>query len=210
MPHMYTIVYQLVSKMNQLLLLLITLLLPVRALRLITHHTVVQRAIGELKDVFHSIDMHTLSSMKKVLTLYKEEEVDSLAFHGVDGYGHGDIGREKFDSIVGKLLGAEKALVRIQFFSGTHAISTALFASLRPGDEFLSVSGNPYDTLEEVIGLRPNEQTNSITGSLKDWGIHYHQLPLIINKNFAVQFDLEEIEKVIKNNPKIKLIHIQR
>lgn len=186
------------------------LIFHAHGLRMVNNHPIVQKAIGELKDVFHSIDMHTLASTKKLLTLYKEEEVDAFAFHGVDGYGHGDVGREKFDNIIAKLLGAEKALVRVQFFSGTHAISTALFATLRPGDEFLSVSGNPYDTLEEVIGLRSNEQTNSIQGSLKDWNIGYNQLPLIIKDDFSVQFNLQEIESTLNANPKIKLIHIQR
>jgi len=92
--------------------------------------------------------------MKKILKLYQDEKIDASAFHGVLGYGHGDIGREKLDNIVAKLMGAEAALVRLQLFSGTHAISTALFACLRPGDAFLGVSGHPYDTLEEVIGLR--------------------------------------------------------
>jgi cystathionine beta-lyase family protein involved in aluminum resistance len=86
------------------------------------------------------------------------------------GYGYGDIGREKLDLIVARLLGAEAAVVRLQFFSGTHAIASALFGALRPGNKILCVSGHPYDTLEEVIGLRDGHQTGSRIGSLLDWG----------------------------------------
>jgi cystathionine beta-lyase family protein involved in aluminum resistance len=115
---------------------------------------IISEASTKLIHRFHEIDLHTKRNMKKILKLYQDEKIDASAFHGVLGYGHGDIGREKLDNIVAKLMGAEAALVRLQLFSGTHAISTALFACLRPGDAFLGVSGHPYDTLEEVIGLR--------------------------------------------------------
>jgi hypothetical protein len=115
---------------------------------------IISEASTKLIHRFHEIDLHTKRNMKKILKLYQEEKIDASAFHGVLGYGHGDIGREKLDNIVAKLMGAEAALVRLQLFSGTHAISTALFACMRPGDAFLGVSGHPYDTLEEVIGLR--------------------------------------------------------
>ena len=111
--------------------------------------------------------------MDKILSLYEEEKVDAASFHGVDGYGHGDIGREKLDVILAKLMGAEEAAVRLQFVSGTHAITAALFGVLRPGDRLLSITGRPYDTLEEVIGLRGSGQ-----GSLAEFGIHYDELAL--------------------------------
>lgn len=177
----------------------------------IPRNPLVKQAIEELSPRFNEIDLQTMSNMNLILQLFKDEKVDATAFHGVNGYGYGDFGRESFDNIIAKLLGAEKALVRIQFFSGTHAISTALFACLRPGDEWLSVSGQPYDTLEEVIGLRPNQQTGGIIGSLKDWKIQYHQLELIVDQETSsVKFNLPKIKEMIDNNPKLKLVHIQR
>eukprot|EP01039_Chlorochromonas_danica_P004164 gene4164-4573_t len=174
-------------------------------------HTI-QTASQALLPRFHEIDLQTMRSMRKILQLYEKYRVDSTMFHGVDGYGYGDYGRDTFDSIIASLLGAEAALVRLQFFSGTHAISTALFASLRPGDHFLCISGKPYDTLEEVIGLRPGAQTGTTRGSLLDWGITYHELPLLHHEEASKvsKFDLPAIAKAIEENPKIKLLHIQR
>ena len=127
------------------------------------------------------------------------------------------MGREKLDVIVAKLLGAEAALVRLQLFSGTHAIASALFGSLRPGDNMLCVSGHPYDTLEEVIGQRPGAQTGDLTGSLLDWGIGYSELELLYGKEADavvsganVAFDFKAIDAAIEADPKIKLVHIQR
>lgn len=142
--------------------------------------------------------------------------IDTSAFHGVNGYGHGDYGRECLDSIIAKLMGAESALVRLQLFSGTHAISTALFGCLRPGDNMLCVSGHPYDTLEEVIGQRPGHQTGNLRGSLKDWGIGYSELELLYKEeakqanNDIVAFDIPSIDEAIEKDASIKLIHIQR
>jgi len=110
----------------------------------------VKQASKDLSDRFWTIDQQTMRTVDKILDLYREERIDASCFHGVDGYGYGDIGREKMDNIIAKLLGAEAAVVRLQFFSGTHAISSALFGALRPGDNMLCCSGHPYDTLEEV------------------------------------------------------------
>ena len=140
----------------------------------------------------------------------QEERIDSSAFHGVNGYGHGDVGREKLDNIVAKIMGAEAALVRLQLFSGTHAIATALFGSLRPGDNMLCVSGHPYDTLEEVIGQRVGAQTGTYAGSLMDWGIGYSELELAVKDTFVAEFDIEAIDRALVADPKIKLVHIQR
>ena len=112
----------------------------------------IEESAKSLMTRFWEIDMQTQRRMDMIISLFEEERIDSSAFHGVNGYGHGDIGREKLDNIVAKVLGAEAALVRLQLFSGTHAIATALFGCLRPGDTLLGVSGHPYDTLEEVIG----------------------------------------------------------
>lgn len=165
---------------------------------------------------FLEIDLRTKKHMNHILKLFKEERVDAQCFHGVDGYGYGDYGREKFDNIIAKLLGGESALVRLQLFSGTHAISSALFGSLRPNDTMLCVSGKPYDTLEEVIGKRVNSQTGTLRGSLKDWGIKYIEMEPLYNKeaqtvnNRNIAFDIPAIDQYIDSDPTIKLIHIQR
>ncbi len=167
-----------------------------------------------LQERFLEIDKKTKRTMEKILNLYESEKIDASAFHGVNGYGHGDIGREKLDNIVAKLMGAESALVRLQLFSGTHAISSALFGCLRPGNTFLCVSGHPYDTLEEVIGQRPGSQTGSLVGSLLDWNILYKEIELKYsssNMNLnSIQFDLEAIDKELLHDETIKLLHIQR
>eukprot|EP01031_Cornospumella_fuschlensis_P038663 gene38663-47003_t len=155
-----------------------------------------------------------MRSLDKILQLFERERVDAECFHGVNGYGYGDVGREKFDRIIASLMGTEAALVRLQFFSGTHAISTALFSAVRPGDEILGVSGAPYDTLEEVLGLRPNIQTNSIAGSLKDYGVGYREIPLEDHplRETEARFDLRRIREVLEgpDRGKLRLLHVQR
>lgn len=176
-------------------------------------NSVVQKSALALKDRFHDIDMQTKKSLNKILTLFREQSIDASAFHGVNGYGYGDIGREKLDNIVASLMGSEAAIVRLQFFSGTHAIAKALFACLKPGDKLLAVSGKPYDTLEEVIGLRPSFHTGTFDGSLKDWGIAYDELDLqIISQNGipTSTFDISKIAAHLDKDPTIKTIHIQR
>jgi cystathionine beta-lyase family protein involved in aluminum resistance len=192
--------------------------------------SVVAQASQALIPRFYELDMRTQAKMDEILGLYEREGVDSSAFHGVDGYGYGDLGREKFDNIVASLMGAEQALVRIQIFSGTHAISSALFGVLRPGDKMLAISGAPYDTLEEVIGLRAGTQTGSLTGSLKDWGISYEEIPLLLQHEdeeengsssgnggrmegsiaSAALFDLDAIDAALERDSSVKLIHVQR
>ena len=107
-------------------------------------------------------------------------------------------GREVIEKIFAEVLGAEDSLVRNQFISGTHALTVALFALLRPGDTMLAISGKPYDTLDEVIGIKEN------ASSLKSFGINYKEISLKDN-----DFDIEKIENTLKKE-KIKLIHIQR
>jgi len=111
--------------------------------------------------------------LQRVLDAFATERVGVHHFSSVSGYGHGDLGREVLDRVVARVLGAEAAAVRLQFVSGTHAIAAALFGVLRPGDRLLALTGRPYDTLEEVIGLRGHGQ-----GSLAEFGIHYDELPL--------------------------------
>ena len=112
-----------------------------------------------------------------MLSAFRKHGVGAHHFATTDGYGHGNLGRETLDNVFAELLGAEAALVRVQLFSGTHAIACALFGVLRPGQELLAVSGAPYDTLEEVIGLR-GRTDDGLRGSLADFGVSYRQLPL--------------------------------
>jgi cystathionine beta-lyase family protein involved in aluminum resistance len=112
--------------------------------------------------------------LEKVLNAFAAERVGTQHFASVSGYGHGDQGREVLDRVFARVLGAEAAAVRLQFVSGTHAIAAALFGVLRPGERMLSITGSPYDTLEEVIGLRGEGQ-----GSLRDFGVQYEELSLL-------------------------------
>lgn len=162
--------------------------------------------LREVKDIFWEIDMRTEERLASVLSAFKKHKLDESAFHGVNGYGHGDIGREKMDKIIAELMGAEAALVRVQIFSGTHAISSALFGALRPGDNMLCVSGPPYDTLEEVVGIRGAEQPGS--GSLKEWGIGYKEIDMLDGQSC---FDLVRISEYLSNSTEnVKLLHVQR
>ena len=108
-----------------------------------------------------------------MLAAFQAEKLGTHHFASVNGYGHNDQGRETLDRVFARVLGAEQAAVRLQFVSGTHAIAAALFGVLRPGDRLLSITGRPYDTLEEVIGLRGHGK-----GSLAEFGIEYSELPL--------------------------------
>ncbi|MDX2099922.1 MAG: methionine gamma-lyase family protein [Leptolyngbyaceae cyanobacterium bins.59] len=126
-----------------------------------------------LLPIFSGIDTLVKKNLRRVLTALKNNRVGPHHFSGVTGYGHDDLGRQVLDQVFAEVMGAEAAAVRVQFVSGTHAITCALFGTLRPGDEMLAVAGSPYDTLEEVIGLRGHNQ-----GSLKDFGIFYRELAL--------------------------------
>ncbi|HZK52722.1 MAG TPA: methionine gamma-lyase family protein [Desulfosporosinus sp.] len=135
----------------------------------------------------------------KILKAFQSERVSTYHLQGTNGYGLDDSGREVFDRVMARILGTEAALVRGQFVSGTHAIAAALFGVLRPGDEVLSVSGAPYDTLEEVIGLRGKGQ-----GSLKDFGVSYNAIPL--DSQGKIQYEL--LSKSITT--KTRMLMVQR
>ncbi len=137
--------------------------------------------------------------LEKVLTAFSNSHLNVQHFSSLTGYGHGDLGREILDKIFADILEAEKAAVRLQFVSGTHAITASLFGVLRPGDNLLSVTGRPYESLEEVIGLRGAGQ-----GSLIDFGINYEEIPLNIDGNI----DFLAIEKALMIPRKV--IFIQR
>ena len=132
-----------------------------------------QVAEQELLPIFSEIDNSVKQNLRRVIDAFRHHRVGVHHFSGVTGYGHDDLGRETLDKVFAEVMGAEAAAVRVQFVSGTHAIACALFGILRPGDEMLSVVGSPYDTLEEVIGLREEGQ-----GSLKEFGVSYRELPL--------------------------------
>lgn len=134
----------------------------------------------------------------KVLLAFQNNRVSDVHFNSTTGYGYGDIGRDTIESIYAEIFKSEDALVRNQFISGSHALTVALFALLRPGDVMLSITGKPYDTLEEVIGIKDNQS------SLKSFGINYEQIDLIDNN-----FDIDKIIDTLKTK-KIKLIEIQR
>lgn len=134
----------------------------------------------------------------KVLKAFQDNGVSEVDFGSTTGYGYGDIGREKIEKVFAQVLGAEDCLVRTQFISGTHALTVALFAFLRPGDTMLSINGKPYDTLDEVIGITENKS------SLKSFGVNYEQIELVDN-----DFDYEKIQERLQKS-KVKLIEIQR
>ncbi|MEQ8971238.1 MAG: methionine gamma-lyase family protein [Coleofasciculus sp. C1-SOL-03] len=132
-----------------------------------------QDAVKALRPIFEKIDINVKQNLKKVLTAFRNYRVGVHHFAGVSGYGHDDLGRQTLDQVFAEVMGAEAAAVRVQLVSGTHAIACCLFGVLRPGDEMVSVVGAPYDTLEEVIGVRGQGQ-----GSLQEFGIDYRQLEL--------------------------------
>ena len=150
-----------------------------------------------LKDIFNKIDEQTLKNSKKVLDSFHKHNLSSNDLYGTNGYGYNDIGRDKIDSIFADIFNAESGLVRNQFISGSHAITVVLQALLRPNDTLLSITGTPYDTLHEVIGIKDNNS------SLISYGVNYKEIDLINN-----DFDYENIKKELNNN--IKVIHIQR
>ena len=123
--------------------------------------------------IFNGIDGQVKGNIRRVLETYRRHRVGTRHFASVSGYGHDDLGRETLDKVFADIMGAEAAVVRVQFVSGTHAIACALFGVLRPGDEMLAVAGAPYDTLEEVIGTRGEGQ-----GSLREFGVRYRELAL--------------------------------
>ena len=158
----------------------------------------IEKCEEELREVYKNIDDICNYNSYKVLKAFQDNNVSDSCFIGSTGYGYDDIGRTTIENIFKDIFEVEDALVRCQLVSGSHALSTTLFGILRPGDTMMSISGLPYDTLHEVIGIKENKS------SLKSFNINYEQIDLINN-----DFDYKKIEEVIKNK-KIKLIEIQR
>lgn len=152
----------------------------------------------KLEEQFKKIDEIEYINSKKVMASFYECNVTEACFNSTTGYGYGDLGRDTLEKIYAHIFKSEDALVRTQLISGTHAISTALFGMLRPGDTLLSITGRPYDTLASVIGINDNPS------SLKAFNINYDEIDLV-NDNF----DIPKILDYLKNN-KVKVIEIQR
>ena len=152
----------------------------------------------DLEEINKKIDIIEEYNSNKVLEAFIEVGINETDLNTTTGYGYNDIGRDKIERVYSSIFKTESALVRCQFISGTHALTTCFFALLRPGDTLLSISGKPYDTLDSVIGFNDNPS------SLKAYNIHYDQIDLVNN-----DFNYQEIEAYLKNN-KPKVIEIQR
>ena len=161
-------------------------------------NNIIKESELELKDIYSEIDNRLFNFSEKVLNAFHHNNVSETCFNSTTGYGYGDLGREVIENVFAEIFGGEKALVRNQFISGSHALNVCFFALLRPNDLLLSISGTPYDTLHEVIGIKDNPS------SLKSFGIKYDEIDLIDN-----DFDYNKIKEYIKNN-KVKVIEIQR
>ncbi len=153
---------------------------------------------NEIEEEIKKVDKSAMQNSIKVLNAFQRNRISDVHFGSTTGYGYGDIGRDTIEQVFSEVLGAEDSLVRSQFISGTHALTVALFAFLRPGDTMLSICGKPYDTLDEVIGIKENKS------SLKSYKINYEQIDLVEN-----DFDYEQIKRRV-NQGNIRLIEIQR
>lgn len=153
----------------------------------------------QIKEIQQKIEVTMEENQFKILKSYREHQVADFHFTPSTGYGYDDVGRDKLEAIYADVFGGEAAIVRPQIISGTHAIATCLFGVLRPGDELLYITGQPYDTLEEIVGIR-----GSGNGSLKEFGISYDCVQLLNEGD--INFD--EVAKRIK--PNTKVIGIQR
>ena len=162
--------------------------------------TLKERVLDELAPSFRRIEQMSEENTLKVLTAMRECKVSDIHFNTSSGYAYDDIGRSKLEELYAKVFAAESALVRTQFVSGTHALAAVLFGILRPGDKLVSLTGTPYDTMQTVIGY-----TASSSGSLKEYGILYDELPL--NEG---RVDVERIADVLDERTKMVLIQRSR
>ena len=152
----------------------------------------------KLDNRFNYIDELEEYYSDKIIKTFKKYQLSETDLHGTTGYGYGDIGRDKIDKIFADVLDSEKALVRSQFISGTHALTVTLFGLLRPNDTLLSITGKPYDTMDQVIGIKDNPS------SLKAFGINFDYIDLKNN-----EFDLDKIKEYLENH-KVRVVEIQR
>ena len=157
-----------------------------------------ENIIAGLKERFEKIDETAEYNQMKVINAMQKNHVAEMHLNGTSGYGYNDDGRDTLEQVYADIFKAEAALVRPQIICGTHALNIALSSNLRPGDELLSPVGKPYDTMDEIIGIRPSK------GSLAEYGVSYRQVDLLADGSF----DYENIKKSI--NEKTKLVTIQR
>ena len=156
--------------------------------------------LESLTERFRQIDETAEYNQLRIIKAMQDAHIGEASLKGTTGYGYDDIGREGLERVYASYFGTEDALVRPQITCGTHALALALMSNLRPGDILLSAAGAPYDTLQEVIGIRPSR------GSLAEYGIGYRQVDLLPDSTF----DFEGIKEVLINEPKIRLVTIQR
>ncbi len=161
-------------------------------------YTLCEEALADLRDRFEEIDRIAEYNQLKVVKAFQDAHVSEAHLYGTTGYGYDDIGRDTLEQVYANVFGTEDALVRSQITSGTHALGIALAGNTRPGDEILCPAGGPYDTLEEIIGIRPS------TGSLAEYGITYRQVDLLPDGGF----DYDGIRAAI--NERTHLVEIQR
>ncbi|SHN59375.1 Cystathionine beta-lyase family protein involved in aluminum resistance [Butyrivibrio hungatei DSM 14810] len=159
-----------------------------------------EKILKELEPRFKMIDEIAEYNQLKVIKAMQENKVSEACLLGTTGYGYNDIGREKLEAVYASVFHTEDALVRPQITCGTHALALALMSNLRPGDMLFSPVGKPYDTLEEVIGIRPSK------GSLAEYGVEYSQVDLLPDGSF----DYDNIKKTLLEHSNIKLVTIQR
>ena len=162
---------------------------------------VYKQALNDVEEQFKIYDEIREYNQLKVLNAFQEERISDMHFTNSSGYGYDDIGRDTLDKVYARIFNTESALVRPHFVNGTHAIGCALMGNLRTNDTMVCISGAPYDTLHNIIGISGKENI----GSLKEYGVNYKQVDLKDGK-----LDTEAIIKVLKEDPTIKLVHIQR
>ena len=156
----------------------------------------------DVQDLFRELDAIERENTRHILSLFSAHRISARHFAPTTGYGYDDIGRDTLSEIFAELMGCEKALVRPQIASGTHALALCLYGILRPGDTLLAASGKPYDTLEEVIGLTGEQGS----GSLKEYGIGYRQVDMTPEGTL----DIQAIEDALKDDPHIRVVELQR
>lgn len=159
---------------------------------------IIKSSNKDLEEVFKKVDEIEEYNSEKVLNAFIENSICETDFNSATGYGYNDTGRDKIERVYASIFKAKSSLVRSQFISGTHALTTALFGILRPGDTMLSISGKPYDTLDSVIGFNDNKS------SLKAFNVNYKQIELIDN-----DFDYDNIKDIVSKE-NIKMAYIQR
>ena len=160
-----------------------------------------EEALKDVEEQFKIYDEIREYNQMKVLRAFQEERISDSHFTNSSGYGYDDIGRDSLDKVYARVFNAEAAIVRPHFVNGTHAIGSALFGNLRPGNKLLCISGKPYDTLHNIIGISGDENI----GSLREYGVSYGQVDL----NKDGKFDLEGIKEALKDES-VKVVHIQR